>query len=364
MLELTWPWALLALPLPLLIYWFVRRAPRQEAALQVPFFRQMQQLHSDSSHQLSRRPVLLLLCILVWLLLVLAASRPQWAGEPMQLPATGRDMMLALDMSGSMEARDMFLNNTQLSRFRVMKEVVGDFAENRQGDRLGIILFARFAYQLTPMTYDLNSIVRMIEDLEIGMIDESATAIGDAIGLSVKHLREQPENNRVLILLTDGVNNSGELTPEQAAQLAQTEGIRVHVVGVASDQFARQSTFIRSRGSQLESEIDDAAMTDIAEMTGGRYFRARTLEDLVEIYEELDQIEPIEQSDQTFRPVRTLFHWPLGLALLISFLVAMAATPAGARLLARRTDVGEPAGQGPSATGPSPTGPSARRTGP
>ncbi|MGM0633709.1 MAG: vWA domain-containing protein [Pseudomonadota bacterium] len=336
MLEFIWPWVFLALPLPLLIYWFVPRAPRQEAALQVPFFRQALQLRSDSSHRLGRKPVLLTLCILIWLLMVTAASRPQWAGEPQQLPATGRDMMLVLDMSGSMEARDMFLDNTQLSRFRVMKEVVSDFAENRQGDRLGIILFSRFAYMLTPMTFDLNSVAGMIQDLEVGVIDESATAIGDGIGLAVKHLREQPENNRVMILLTDGVNNSGELTPDQAGQLAETEGVRVHIVGLASDQFARQSAFIRSQGNSANSEIDDAAMTRVAQMTGGRYFRARTLEDLVEIYDELDQIEPIEQDDQTFRPVKVLFHWPLGIAMLLSFLMALVATPVGTRLLAFR----------------------------
>lgn len=340
MLEFIWPWVFLALPLPLLVYWFMPRAPRQEAALQVPFFRQAQQLRSDQSHRLGRKPLMLMLCILIWLLVVTAASRPQWAGEPQQLPATGRDMMLVLDMSGSMEARDMFLDNTQLSRFRVMKEVVSDFAENRQGDRMGIILFSRFAYLLTPMTFDLNSIAGMIQDLEVGVIDESATAIGDGIGLAVKHLREQPENNRVMILLTDGVNNSGELTPEQAGQLAETEGVRVHIVGLASDQFARQSSFIRSRGGSNNSEIDDTAMTNVAEMTGGRYFRARTLEDLVEIYDELDQIEPIEQDDQTFRPIRALFHWPLGLAVVLSFLMALVATPVGSRLLAPRAQSG------------------------
>jgi Ca-activated chloride channel family protein len=320
MLEFTWPWAFLALPLPLLVYWFINRAPRQEAALQVPFYQQLLQLRSDSSRRYNRHTLTLLACILIWLMLVTAGSRPQWVGEPVELPTSGRDMMLALDLSGSMEARDMFFNNTQLSRFQVMKEVIGDFIEKRQGDRIGIILFARHAYLLTPMTYDLNSVYQQLAELEIGVIDESATAIGDAVGLGVKHLRERPDSNRVLILLTDGINNSGELTPHQSGQLARTEGIRMHVVGIASDQFARRSAFAPGG---LESEIDDAAMTQIAEMTGGRYFRARTLDDMVEIYDELDQMEPIEQDEQTFRPIRLLFHWPLGVALLLSFLLAL-----------------------------------------
>jgi Ca-activated chloride channel family protein len=324
MLEITWPWALLALPLPLLVYWLINRAPRQEAALQVPFFQRLLQLRSESSRRFDRRPLLLWFALLIWLLLVSAASRPQWVGEPVSLPTSGRDMMLALDLSGSMEARDMVFNNTQLSRFQVMKDVIGDFIEKRQGDRIGIILFARHAYLLSPMTHDLNSISQQLAELEIGVIDESATAIGDAVGLGVKHLRERPQSNRLLILLTDGINNSGELTPMQAAQLARTEGIRMHVVGIASDQFARRSAFAPGG---LESEIDDAAMTQIAAMTGGSYFRARTLDDMVEVYDLLDQMEPIEQDDQTFRPIRLLFYWPLGAALLLSFLLALLSSP-------------------------------------
>lgn len=331
MLEFSWPWVFLALPLPLAIYWLVPRAPRQDAALRVPFYRQLLQLHSDSSRHYNKNLLILLCCALIWTLVVTASSRPQWVGEPVEIPTTGRDMMLTLDLSGSMEARDMFLNNTQLSRFQVMKAVISDFVEKRTGDRIGLGLFAAHAYVLTPMTHDLDTVGRLVEELEIGMIDESATAIGDAIGLSVKHLRTQPENNRILILLTDGINNAGELTPMQAAQLARTEGIKMHIVGVASDQFAQRSLF-GSRAGALVSEIDDEAMAAAAQMTGGQYFRARTLEDMIRIYEDLDAMEPIEQDEQTYRPISQLFHWPLGAALLLSFLLALAAMPAASRV--------------------------------
>jgi Ca-activated chloride channel family protein len=330
MLELSWPWMFLALPVPVLIYWLVPRAPRQEAALRVPFYRQLVQLHTDASRHYNKNPLILLCCITIWILVVIASSRPQWVGEPVQIPTTGRDMMLTLDLSGSMEARDMFLNNTQLSRFQVMKAVISDFVDKRQGDRLGLALFAAHAYIMTPMTHDLGTVRKLVEELEIGVIDESATAIGDAIGLSVKHLREQPENNRVLIVLTDGINNAGELTPVQAAQLARTEGIRMHVVGIASDQFAQRSLF-GNRAGGLRSEIDDDTMAQIAEMTGGRYFRARSLEDMIQIYDELDQMEPIEQDEQTYRPITLLFYWPLGVALLLSYLLALSAMPAASR---------------------------------
>ena len=333
MLEFLWSWAFLALPVPLLVYWLVPRAPRQDAALRVPFFRQLLQLHTEGSHTSPRSVLVLSICALIWILVVTATARPQWVGEPVHIPTTGRDMMLTLDMSGSMEARDLFLNNTQLWRFQVMKAVISDFVQKRQGDRLGLALFAAHAYILTPMTYDLNAVQRLVEELEVGVIDESATAIGDAIGLSVKHLRQQPENNRVLVVLTDGINNAGELTPVQAAQLARTEGIRMHVVGVASDQFAQRSV-LGNRPGTLISEIDDETMTQIAEMTGGRYFRARTLEDMVEIYDELDRMEPIEQDEQTYRPTTQLFPWPLGAALLLSFLLALYAMPAAARVSA------------------------------
>jgi Ca-activated chloride channel homolog len=330
MLEFSWPWVFLALPLPLAIYWLMPRAPRQDAALRVPFYRQLVQLHTDGAHDYNKNLLTLIVCSLIWLLVVTAGSRPQWVGDPVQIPTTGRDMMLTLDMSGSMEARDMFLNNTQLSRFQVMKAVISDFVEKRTGDRLGLTLFAAHAYMLTPMTYDLNTVHKMVTELEIGMIDESATAIGDAIGLSVKHLRQQPENNRVLILLTDGINNAGELTPLQAAQLARTEGIKMHIVGIASDQFGQRSMF-GARSGGLVSEIDDDTMRAAAEMTGGLYFRARTLEDMINIYDELDRMEPIEQDEQTYRPINPLFHWPLGAALLLSFLLALSAMPAAAR---------------------------------
>ncbi len=334
MLEFSWPWVFALLPLPLLVYGFMRQAPRQDAALYVPFYRQLRQLHTESSRRY-RRPLTLLLCCLIWILLVTAASRPQWVGEPVQLPTTGRDMMLALDLSGSMEARDMFINNNQLSRFEVMQRVVGDFIEERQGDRIGIILFAAQAYMLTPMTHDLESVRNMLDGLQVGVIDESATAIGDAIGLSVKHLQARPNSNRVMILLTDGINNAGELTPSQAAQLAETEDIRMHVVGIASDQSDSRSVFNRRPGSSA-SQIDDSTMTEIAEMTGGRYFRARTVEDMIEIYDEIDRMEPIEQDEQTFRPVAELFHWPLGGAVLASFLLTLLIIPMSGWIPQRR----------------------------
>lgn len=337
MLEFTWPWAFAALPLPLLVYWFMTRAPRQDAALYVPFYQQLAQLHSDSSRLYNKRLLTLLTCLFIWLLIVLAASRPQWVGEPIEMPSTGRDLMLALDVSGSMEARDMVINNTQLSRFQVMKAVVSDFVERREGDRLGLVLFAAHAYIQTPLTFDRGTVGQLVGELEIGMVEESATAIGDAIGLGVKHLRSRPENSRVLVMLTDGVNNAGAITPEQAGQLASTENITIYTIGLGADTMVQRS-FLGARAVNPSAEIDEASLTRIAEMTGGRYFRARNVADLVAVYEELDTLEPIEQDEQTYRPTRILFHWPLGIALTLSFLLTVALLP-WASLLRRNTKI-------------------------
>ncbi len=326
MLEFTWPWAFAALPVPLLIYWFVRRAPRQDAALYVPFYSQLSQLHSDASHTYSKQLLTLLTCIAIWLLIVVAASRPQWVGEPIEMPSTGRDLMLVLDVSGSMEARDMVINNTQLSRFQVMKAVVGDFVERREGDRLGLVLFAAHAYIQTPLTFDRGTVGQLVEELEIGMVEESATAIGDAIGLGIKHLRNRPENSRVMVMLTDGVNNAGLITPTQAGQLAQTESIRIYTIGLGADSMMQRS-FLGARNVNPSSEIDEENLTEIAEMTGGQYFRARSLNDLIAVYAELDRLEPIEQDPQTYRPTKLLFHWPLGAAFIVSFLLAVFSLP-------------------------------------
>jgi len=326
MLEFTWPLAFLALPLPFIVYRLLARAPRQDSALFVPFFNVLSRLQADSENLSSSRLLNLICCVLIWIFVVLASSRPQWLGEPVQLPATGRDLMLSVDISGSMEAQDMVVGNRQASRIDVVKSVVGDFVERREGDRLGLILFAAHAYIQAPLTFDRETVGTLLEEAEIGIIEESATAIGDALGLAVKHLRTRPENSRVLILLTDGVNNAGSVSPEQAGELARTENIKVYTIGIGADQLV-QRTFFGARAINPSAELDEQTLTQIAESTGGRYFRARDVNDLVDIYEELDRLETIEQDEQTYRPTRVLFYWPLGAALIISFILAVFSIP-------------------------------------
>jgi len=326
MIEFLWPWVFVLLPLPLLVYHRLRRAGNRDAALHVPFFRALRGLDEGVGRHRGRSLLLTVLAILAWVMLVLAAARPQWVGDPIQLPTTGRDLMMSVDISGSMEAQDIQLGGQNATRLQVVKSVVGDFVARRTGDRLGLILFAARAYTQAPLTFDRATVETLLDEAQIGIIEENATAIGDAIGLGVKHLRERPLASRVLILLTDGVNNAGEISPLKAGELAAQEGIKIYTIGIGAETSVSNSLF-GPRTINPSADLDEESLTRIAEGTGGRYFRARDREELERIYELLDQLEPVEQEAETFRPTLALFYWPLGLALLLSFAIALIKLP-------------------------------------
>ena len=332
MFELVWPWAFALLPLPLLTL-LLKPASREESALRVPFFARAAAfaagagLSGGGSHW---RRVLLLL---TWLALVSAAGNPRWIGDPLALPAKGRDLMLAVDISSSMSAEDLLVGNRAFSRLAVVKRVVGDFVERRVGDRIGLILFGTNAYLQTPLTFDRKSVRTLLEETPLG-IAGGKTAIGDAIGLGVKRLVDRPAASRVLILLTDGVNNVGEVSPLQAAELAAQEGVTIHTIGFGGSQSQRRG-LLGMRSLSATAELDEETLTTIATSTGGVFRRARNVAELLDVYAELDALEPIEQASETFRPVRSLYAWPLGFALLSSFALALwhALQWAGLRIL-------------------------------
>ena len=201
-IECAWLWALAALPLPLIAAWLLpRAAEQQEPALKLPFDGALAAMET-TARGATNRPRLLL-ASLAWVLLVIAAARPQYVGDPVQLPVSGRDLMLAIDISGSMETEDMSVNGRAVSRLIAVKAIAGDFIERREGDRLGLILFGDQAYLQTPLTFDRETVRTQLNEAAIGLAGKR-TAIGDAIGLAVKRLRDQPQENRVLVLLTDG----------------------------------------------------------------------------------------------------------------------------------------------------------------
>jgi Ca-activated chloride channel family protein len=320
MIELQWPWLLAALPLPLLARWLLpAHRPRAARALRLPFLREL----PGALEQDGGAPALgmRLLAWLVWALLVLAAARPQWLGEPVNLPVSGRDLMLAVDVSGSMQQQDYVMNGQPLNRLQLVQQVAGRFVERREGDRLGLILFGSRAYVQTPLTYDRDTVRAFLEDSVIGLAGRE-TAVGDAIALAVKRLRRQPEDNRVLILLTDGANTAGNIAPLEAAKVAAENGVRIYTIGIGGDPLNSTGPF-GMRLLRRPSDLDPQTLQAVADATGGRFFQATDTEQLERVYAELDRLEPSVRDERSYRPMRALFHWPAGLALLISALIGL-----------------------------------------
>ncbi|MCB1647471.1 MAG: VWA domain-containing protein, partial [Pseudomonadales bacterium] len=230
MIEFLFPWALVVMPLPLIVWLLVPKARQEDAALHTPFYGSVSAFqashHAPGERSLWRR----LMLLLIWLLLILAAIQPQFVGDAIELPTTGRDLMLAVDISGSMGTDDMEMAGQRTTRLDVVKSVISDFVERRKGDRLGLILFGSKAYLQTPLTFDRNTVQMLLQETPLG-IAGGKTAIGDAIGLAVKRLQDRPSDSRVVVLLTDGVNNVGEVDPIQAAKVAERKDVRIHTIG-------------------------------------------------------------------------------------------------------------------------------------
>jgi Ca-activated chloride channel family protein len=322
MMSLLWPWALAMLPLPFLLRLILPRAKQSnEAALRVPHLSDYETGKNNSYvNKSSRWP--LLLYTLAWVCLVIAVARPQWTGEAIELPVSGRDLMLAIDISKSMD-HPIRHKQRSISRITATKAVASAFIEKRVGDRIGLILFGDQAYVQAPLTFDRDTVNILLNEAFTGLAGQ-ATAIGDAIGLAVKRLdKNQHENksgsspnhiqknitdDRVLILLTDGVSNRGEITPLKAAELAADKGLKIHTIGIGS------------RGTR---ELDEITLRKIAKISGGQYFRAYNTADLQEIYELLDKLEPVEKEVKSYRPIKALFYIPLTASLVLAALLAL-----------------------------------------
>lgn len=315
MLEWAWPWVAALLPLPWLLRWLLpAAADRGGIALRLPFAEEARAIAASAS--LSHFAALPLLAMLAWALLCIAAARPQWVGDAQDQPRSGRDLMLAVDVSGSMQAEDMRIGGRAVDRLTAVQVVAGDFLRRREGDRVGLLLFGQQAYLMTPLTFDLKHVDYQLQTSVIGLAGRE-TAIGDALGLAVKRLRETTSKQRVLILLTDGVNTAGALNPRQGSELAKAENVRVYAVGVGGDS---QSSGMLGMNFAQPAEIDEATLQAVAQDTGGRYFRARNTAELAGIYAEIDQLEPSIQTGERLRPRTELFVWPLGAALLLAAL--------------------------------------------
>jgi Ca-activated chloride channel family protein len=317
-IELAWPWMLAALPLALLAMLIPAAADMPAPALRFPFFNALRETLDSDRRERSR--LRLGVAVLVWMLLVVAAARPQRVGETLYLPVVSRSVMLAVDLSGSMRTSDMRSGIQAISRLAAVKEVGSDFINHREGDRLGLILFGDEAYVQVPLTLDRNTVITLLNEAEIGLAGR-LTAIGDAIGLAIKRLRDEPIENRVLILLTDGASNAGNVDPLKAADLAARDGVRIYTIGVGANETMLQGPF--GLPQLVSNDLDEGTLRAIAHKTGGRYFRATDLATLAQIYDLLDKIEPVSKDEQSWRPVDELYAWPLAAALLLSVLIAL-----------------------------------------
>jgi len=342
MLSVEWMWVLAFLPLPW-IYRYLLPIARtgDESVLRVPFIQDFKYA-TTGSFKLSRNRVLLWLALLAWVCLVLAAARPQWIGDPIELPVSGRDIMLAVDLSGSMKIEDFVLGNSEpVDRLTATKAVAGEFIKRRVGDRIGLILFGRQAYVQTPLTFDRETVQTLLYESAIGLAGRE-TAIGDAIGLAVKrfrdmktitsyetnereHIDDETASSRhkpILILLTDGANTAGEVQPVKAAEFAAAEGLKIYTIGIGADEMVVPSLF-GARTVNPSADLDEETLTAIAKTTGGKYFRARDTRELEKIYRLLDELEPIARETKSFRPRASLYMWPLSIALILGMVILL-----------------------------------------
>jgi len=321
--EFAWPWLFAALPLPWLLR-HVLRPLKPAQAMNLP-----QPGLSLVAASVTRAPfAATLLLALAWLCLVTAAARPQWLGPPEPQRRSGRATMLAVDLSGSMALDDMELAGRNVTRFAAVEAIAGDFIDRRAGDELGLILFGSQAYLVTPLTYDLDAVRAQLHGAVVGLPGRE-TAIGDALAVAVKRLADMPEQARVVVLLTDGVNNAGSISPREAARAAKAAGVRVYTIGIGATSM-RVPDFFGSREVNPSADLDVSMLTDIANQTGGRFFRATDSAELAQAYRAIDALEPVPQQGAALRPRYELFRWPLLASLM---LLAIAALP---RYLGRR----------------------------
>lgn len=314
MFTFAWPYILLLLPL----WWFAQRMypskrKRQEPMLRVPFLARVQALNQQATHTIKYNPLNHFYALCVWTFLIIAAANPEWLGEPLPVHQQGRNVMLAVDLSPSMSIPDLKRDDHLINRLQSVKTVAAEFIDKRQGDKLGLILFGSKAYIQTPFTFDRQTIRNMLDDATIGLAGNH-TAIGDAVGLSVKKFSTENIKSRVLILLTDGSNNTGMIDPMEATLLAKQHHIKIYTIGIGASEIQMNNGF----GTQMinpSADLDETLLKNMANQTGGQYFRAEDQMALSHILDSINQLEPVSVENKTVRPMTSLFYLPLAAAL-------------------------------------------------
>ncbi len=318
-----WPWMALLFALPLVVRFMI---PAVEHGVNMPvlLFPHLEILRSTFGNTIFQREqsnrLFIALFALFWLCLVLALMRPQIVDQLTEVENKGYDIVLAVDLSGSMRALDFSTEKQRVNRLDVAKSVVSKFVRERKNDRIGLVLFGDYAYQYAPLTFDTVSIAKMLGDTVISMAGDG-TAIGDAIGLAVKSLRDRPEKSRIIILLTDGEDTASSIPPVQAAKLAGEYGIKIYTIAIGStgnvpypDQYGRIV--------MVNMPLDEALLKKIATITGGSYFRATDPKALEKIYEKINMLEKSKSETRQYLIRTPLYHYPLGVGILCLILIA------------------------------------------
>lgn len=342
MFEFHWPWAAILLPLPLLLpYLWPRRDEQPDETMEGrrDTLRHPQLDALQAAYQ-SRKPRLQLggwihklLMALLWIGLVFALMRPQWLTPYTEVSTPGYDLMLAVDASHSMDALDFSAGGRQVTRMQVVKGVMGRFIESREGDRIGLIIFGSQAFVLSPLSIDRNAVGQVLSGV-VASIAGQGTALGDAIALGVKKLRERPPQSRVMILIADGDNTAGQFVPIEAARLARMAGVRIYVIGVGSKK-TEIPIYEDGRVKYRDDlTMNEGTLQEIAKTTGGAYFRATDADALEEISQRVGQLEKTEAEARTAFLPSPLYRWPLGVAL--AALLALGLFPEGRKRMVGR----------------------------
>ncbi|MFW2373831.1 MAG: VWA domain-containing protein [Gammaproteobacteria bacterium] len=309
MLSLSYPWLLLLLLLPPLLRYLAPPYRQSQPAIRVPWFQRMANALGKQPAQgavvADTKVIEHVFVAVLWLLLVLALARPHYLEQPLSQVIPTRDLMLLVDLSGSMKTQDFSNPQGQtLDRLSAVKQVLDDFLTRRQGDRVGLIVFGNAAFVQVPFTQDLEASRILLQETAVRMAGPR-TAFGDAIGLAITLFERSEVEHRVIIALTDGNDTGSKVPPAEAAKIARDNDITIYVVGVGDPQ------------ASGEEKLDQDALTQVASITGGRYFHAADGKQLQSIYSELDSIDTREVEVKTHRPRRDLFHWPLAAFLLL-----------------------------------------------
>jgi Ca-activated chloride channel family protein len=307
--RLEYPWLLALLPLPILIYWLLPPYKEEQDSLRLTFFQ-----YISSTLGITPEPGAVvpktnwlqkILAPICWCFIILSLARPQFVEPPIQKIQPGRDLMLALDISQSMEAPDFHTpDGKRMRRVDAVKQVVSEFIRKRKNDQIGLIVFGQAAYPVTPFTLDHDACLKILSQTDAGMAGPQ-TMIGDAIGLAIKQFNNSEAKQRILILLTDGNDTGSRMPPRKAAEIAAQNHITIHVVGLGDPH------------ATGEDKVDYAALNDIAKATGGQVFHGENRIELEKAYATLDKITPQNFKTLSYQPRRELFMIPLAAALLL-----------------------------------------------